>query len=311
MFLQRTKQRATLVPRVRHIHRSWALITSQVAPGTDGVARHYDDLDQYYRDIWGDHLHHGLWRFGGETTSQAIEQLVDELATGAGIAAEPGLRVCDIGCGYGGTSRRLVDKYDAKVIGLTLSAEQHRYAVQQTSGRDNPKYLVRDWAENGLEPDSCDAIISIECFSHVADKPGFFREVSRVLRPEGRGSMAIWMAAPNASPRAVKWLLEPICTEGRLPGMATSEEIKAMIVDAGLIVESFEEVSRMVRRTWIICARRLIWKLLTRPRYWRALLDRNFSNRIFIVTLFRILIAYYFGAMQFGLFQFQKPAAFR
>jgi len=308
---QRARQRATLVPRDRHVHWSRALITPQVTPGTDGVARHYDDLDQYYRDIWGDHLHHGLWRSGRETAVQAIEQLVDELAAGAGITTESGLRVCDIGCGYGGTSRRLVEKYHAQVIGLTLSTAQYRYAVDETTGRDNPKYLVRDWAENGLEPNSFDAIISIECFSHVADKPEFFREIARVLRPGGRGAMAIWMAAPNASPLAVKWLLEPICREGRLPGMATSDETKAMMADAGLVVDSFEEVSRQVRQTWIICARRLIWRLLTRPHYWRALLNRNFSNRIFVVTLLRITVAYYFGAMQFGLFQFQKPATFR
>lgn len=38
-----------------------------------------------------------------------------------------------------------------------------------------------------------------------------------------------------------------------------------------------------------------------------ALLDRNTSNRVFVVTLLRILVAYHTGAMQYGAFQISKP----
>ena len=31
-----------------------------------GVAVHYDTLDQFYREIWGEHVHHGYWRTGHE-----------------------------------------------------------------------------------------------------------------------------------------------------------------------------------------------------------------------------------------------------
>lgn len=40
------------------------------------VAQHYDDLDPFYRELWGDHVHHGLWTTGLENPAQAVENLI-------------------------------------------------------------------------------------------------------------------------------------------------------------------------------------------------------------------------------------------
>ena len=69
------------------------------------VARHYDELDAFYREVWGEHLHHGLWRTGRETAAEAVRHLVDVVADEARV--EAGSRVCDAGSGYGATARRL------------------------------------------------------------------------------------------------------------------------------------------------------------------------------------------------------------
>jgi hypothetical protein len=45
------------------------------------VARHYDELDPFYRELWGDHVHHGLWTTGLETPAQAAENLIACVAT--------------------------------------------------------------------------------------------------------------------------------------------------------------------------------------------------------------------------------------
>src|SRR5437667_187331 len=63
------------------------------------VADHYQELDRHYREIWGEHVHHGLWRTGRETPLEAVEQLIAFVAEQAGI--RPGDRVVDIGSGYG------------------------------------------------------------------------------------------------------------------------------------------------------------------------------------------------------------------
>lgn len=52
------------------------MITPRKIPTVESVARHYDELDIYYRDLWGEHVHHGLWRTGRETPEAACEQLI-------------------------------------------------------------------------------------------------------------------------------------------------------------------------------------------------------------------------------------------
>ena len=118
-----------------------------------------------------------------------------------------------------------------------------------------------------------------------------------------------WLADATPQRWEVRHLLEPICREGRLPSMGSDREYQAMIEQAGLELERFEELGKQVRKTWWICARRLLGKLFTSPRYMKALFDSKNGNRIFVVTLFRILTAYYSGAMQYGLFVMRKPDA--
>ena len=55
---------------------SQRMITPQQMPTVEAVGRHYDDLDVYYRDIWGEHVHHGLWETGRESPEAACERLI-------------------------------------------------------------------------------------------------------------------------------------------------------------------------------------------------------------------------------------------
>jgi tocopherol O-methyltransferase len=61
------------------------------------VAAHYDTLDPFYRELWGEHVHHGYWRTGDETPKDAADALVGLVAERLDLA--PGQTVCDIGCG--------------------------------------------------------------------------------------------------------------------------------------------------------------------------------------------------------------------
>ena len=77
--------------------------------------------------------------------------------------------------------------------------------------------------------------------------------------------------------------------------------------DVGLELISFADLSRQVRKTWLICARHVFQNLLTNPAVWRYLISRNNSNCTFILTVFRIFAAYHSGAMRFGLFVCRRP----
>jgi len=279
------------------------MIIPRTVQTAEAVAQHYDSLDRFYREIWGEHVHHGLWRTGRETAAVAVENLVALVAERLDL--RPGQQVCDVGCGYGATARLLADRYGCNVVGLTLSAAQLAYA-ESRHPRANPWLMRQDWLDNGFAAASFDAVFSIESSEHMVDKARFFAEVARTLRPGGRFATCVWLAAENPGPAATRYLLEPICREGRLPGMGSESEYRAMMAEAGLAVTGFEDLTRQVWRTWAICLGKALKGIATERSYRAFLLDGGNSDRSFAVTLLRILLAYRLGAMRYGLFAARK-----
>lgn len=271
------------------------------------VARHYDVLDELYRDVWGEHVHHGLFRSRRDRPEQAVVQLIDYLA--AHLDLNPGATVCDVGCGYGATTHYLAERLELDVAGITLSERQYQHAIsREASRRGRVRFHCGDWLRNPYRDSEFDAVIAIESLGHMAHKPGFFREVQRVLRPGGRVGVCAWLAAPGVTPRQRENLLEPICREGALPSLGTMEEYVFMMRRAGLEPLLMEDLTREVRRTWVIVARRVAARIASRRSYQRLLANRDFEGRVFVLTVMRILAAFYSGALRYGMLVAARPA---
>ncbi len=277
------------------------MIQSRLTINPDAVASHYDDLDHFYRDVWGDHVHHGLWLTGRETREQAVRQLAELVARETAGART----ICDIGCGYGATARVLATG-GAEVTAMTISPAQFKVAQEVTAGRTNPRFLLGDWLANDLPNESFEAAIAIESSEHMPDFRGFFEQAHRVLRPGGRLVICAWLAAENPSSLTKRWLLEPICREGRMPQMGDANDYRSLGETVGFRLEDYQDMSAKVARTWPAIVRRLLAKLVTQPRYLRFLFSRHANNRIFGLTILRIWLAYKTGAMQYGVFTFVK-----
>jgi tocopherol O-methyltransferase len=282
-----------------------------IVPGTPqssaAIAEHYDELDPFYREIWGEHVHHGLWTTGRETPDEAVEALVAHLADA--LALKPGQKVCDIGCGYGATAEWLAEHHGVDVTGITLSVIQLQRAQRRAAGSPRLRFARQDWLENTFEDRSFDHVIAIESSEHMPDKQQFFDEAYRTLRPGGRLAVYAWLARDDARPWERNRLLVPICREGRLPGMGTETEYRLWAARADFSVDGFEDLSAKVRHTWSLCAGRVAKKLLTQAHYRRYLLDARARNRIFALSLPRIWLAYATGAMRYGLLTAHRPQA--
>jgi tocopherol O-methyltransferase len=252
------------------------------------VARHYDVLDELYRRVWGEHVHHGLWESGDESPAQAAVALARRVADAAGVGE--GHVVADVGCGYGATARLLARERGARVTGLTLSRAQ----ADAAPAREGVEILVRDWLENGLPDAAFDAAIAIESLSHMPDKPRVFAELARVVKPGGRVVLVDWLARERPGALERRLLLDPICREGRLPELHPASEYVAFLREAGLTVTGFEDLSRRAVRTWAVVARRLPAVLLRDP----ALVARAWPERAFLPSLVRIPLAERTGAMR-------------
>jgi tocopherol O-methyltransferase len=276
------------------------VIESTAPADVTSVADHYDDLDGLYRAIWGEHVHHGLWRTFRETPEEAVVALVALAGERGGIRA--GSRVCDVGCGYGATARYLAREIGAEVVGLTVSRAQCEHALGHARPSDRVRLLLGDWLDNGLPSAAFDVALAIESTEHMADKERCFAEIRRVLRPEGRVVVMAWLAGEQPKDWHVRRLLEPICREGRLPAMGTESDYRRLLERSGLEIESFDDLTASVARTWTICARRALGRLVTDRRARAYLLGRLGRNRVFFWTLFRIRTAYAVGAMRYGMF---------
>lgn len=281
------------------------MITPKRPVTSADVARHYDELDAFYRALWGEHVHHGLWVTGRESPEEAAHRLVECVAQAARL--EPGAAVCDVGCGYGATARLLAARYGAQVTALTVSAHQHRYAEAQAVDGPAPTYLLQDWSHNTLPDASFDAVLFVESLAHMHDKRRALAEAYRVLRPGGRLVACTWLAAADAPRWAARWLLEPICREGQLPGLPTAEAYRAWLGACGFEALRFDHLSANVRRTWRVVIVRLLKALVRRPAYRRYLLDRARRNRRFVLTPLRLWIGFHTGAFRYGLFAARRP----
>ncbi len=275
--------------------------------GAVAVGDHYDALDTFYREVWGEHVHHGLFARRGQPVEEATEALATRVLEAVGVGE--GDRAVDVGCGYGLTAHLAATRHGVEVTGLTLSDEQAAVARRRPvlAGVVAPRILVRDWLANGLPDGHFDAAWAIESTTHMPERARVFAEIARVLRPGGRLALCVWMTSPHPSSAEVRHLLEPICREGRLAGMGSAAENARWIRRAGLVIEREEDWSRAVAPTWTIVVHRVARGIATDARYWQYLRDAGQRDRVFALTVLRIAAAYRTGAMRYGFFVARKP----
>jgi tocopherol O-methyltransferase len=279
------------------------VISAQASFNQSTIADHYNELDSFYRELWGEHLHHGFWIGGRDSSEIAVRRLVDIVVQEAQI--KPGDEVIDIGCGYGAPARQLADEHGAKVTAITVSPVQLAYAQNLGSG-PNPRYLLADWLSADLPPRNYRAAIAIESTEHMP-RAEFFRRAFQILPVGGRLVVCAWLTRAQASSIEIRLLLQPICDEGRIPQLPTLAELVEAGEASGFALIDARDCTQAVSRTWGIILQRLIRHLLTDARYRVFLVDRQRRNRIFALTVLRIWLAYKMGAMRYGILTLSRP----
>jgi cyclopropane-fatty-acyl-phospholipid synthase len=95
--------------------------------------RHYDIGNELYRHMLGERMIYscGYWR-DATTLDEAQEAKLDLVCRKLGF--QPGMRVLDIGCGWGGAAKFAAEHYEVEVLGITVSEEQARYGMELCRG---------------------------------------------------------------------------------------------------------------------------------------------------------------------------------
>jgi len=164
----------------------------------------YDQSSALWENTWGEHMHHGYYGPNGtyrkQDRYQAQIELMAQLLHWAEISQATA--ILDAGCGIGGSSLYLCDRYQAQVTGITLSPTQAARATEraQLAGLgDRAQFLVADVLHTPFADGQFDFIWSMESGEHYPDKGQFFQESYRLLKPGGRLLMATWCHRPTDS----------------------------------------------------------------------------------------------------------------
>jgi len=127
--------------------------------------QHYDIGNSLYERMLGKYMVYscGYWREADNLDDAQLAK-IDLICRKLGI--EPGMRVLDIGCGWGEAAKRVAEKYGAEVVGVTISREQADYGRELCAGLP-VDIRLQDYRE--LD-ERFDRVLSIGMFEHVGHK---------------------------------------------------------------------------------------------------------------------------------------------
>jgi cyclopropane-fatty-acyl-phospholipid synthase len=210
----------------------------KLKPHFEDVQAHYDLSDDFFRLFLDPTQTYSCAYFERDDMSLEEAQLAKiDLALGK-LGLQPGMTLLDIGCGWGATMMRALERYDVSVIGLTLSKNQYEHVQQLFAESDSPRskqILLKGWEEFD---DQVDRIVSIGAFEHFGfDRyDDFFTMAYKALPDDGVmllhtiTALTLPQMAERGMPltisvaKFVKFILTEIFPGGRLPSIEKVEE---------------------------------------------------------------------------------------
>ncbi|MBD1805208.1 methyltransferase domain-containing protein [Microcoleus sp. FACHB-SPT15] len=164
------------------------------------IQQFYDASSGLWEQVWGEHMHHGYYGATGNEKKdrrQAQIDLIEELLKWAEVRQAE--QIIDVGCGIGGSSLYLAQKFNARATGITLSPVQASRATERAEEAGLAaavQFQVADALDMPFADETFDFVWSMESGEHMPDKEKFLAECYRVLKPGGTFLMATWCHRP-------------------------------------------------------------------------------------------------------------------
>jgi cyclopropane-fatty-acyl-phospholipid synthase len=216
-------------------------MAEKLIPHFEDVQAHYDLSDEFFALFLDPTRTYSCAYFERDDMTLEEAQIAKiDLALGK-LGLQPGMTLLDVGCGWGATMRRAIEKYDVNVVGLTLSKNQAAHVQKMFDQMDTPRarrVLLQGW-EQFDEP--VDRIVSIGAFEHFGHDryDDFFTMAHEVLPDDGvmllhtitglTGPQCIERGIPLTfeMARFIKFIVTEIFPGGRLPSIEMVQERSA------------------------------------------------------------------------------------
>jgi cyclopropane-fatty-acyl-phospholipid synthase len=202
------------------------------------VAHHYDLSHELYRRFLDKDMQYSCAYFARPDMTLEEAQLAKKVHIASKLMIEPGMKVLDIGCGWGGMGLELAGRYGADVRGVTLSTEQLAIAQSRAQAANldqRARFSLTDYRD---VEGPFDRIVSVGMFEHVG-APNFrtyFQQISRLLTDDGVA--LIHSIGRRTTPGVTQpWIAKYIFPGGYIPALS---EMIAAIEEAGLWITDVE-----------------------------------------------------------------------
>lgn len=197
------------------------LLRNPVGKAQNNVAHHYDLSANLYDMFLDDDRQYSCAYFTDPDMSLEDAQIAKKMHIARKLRLEPGMRVLDIGCGWGGMALTLAQEFGVHVTGVTLSQEQHAYAlkrVQDAGLTDQIDIRLQDYRK---VTETFDRVVSVGMFEHVGPRnyQEFFTHLDRLLTQDGVA--LIHTIAFNTPPQLTSpWITKYIFPGGHIPALS-------------------------------------------------------------------------------------------
>lgn len=244
------------------------------------IRAHYDRGDRFYESFLDSAMQYSCAFFPRpdadleEAQQHKIATILERLRLD-----RSGLKVLDIGCGWGGLSRAIASRTRSKVTGITISPNQYAYALHERDALDSRDLRARlsyeevDYRRHAQDKvGAYDRIVSIGMLEHVGIDhfPTYFRTVRRLLRPGGR-ALIHSIISHSPGPTA-EWIAKDVFPGGYIP---LQWEVERAIAEAGLRLEQAH-----VHEGWNYARTLQDWRTRFTER-WQSEMAGNVADRRF------------------------------
>jgi cyclopropane-fatty-acyl-phospholipid synthase len=214
------------------------IMVQQLKPHFDDVQAHYDLSDDFFRLFLDPTQTYSCAYFERDDMTLEEAQIAKiDLALGK-LRLQPGMTLLDVGCGWGATMRRAIEKYDVNVVGLTLSKNQATHVQKSFDALETSRsrrVLLAGWEQFD---ESIDRIVSIGAFEHFGHDryDDFFSLAHRLLPADGVMLLhtITGLTGPQIAERGlpmtfemarfIKFIMTEIFPGGRLPSIEMVDE---------------------------------------------------------------------------------------